>query len=176
MPDRSPLPPLHHNSGPVLPARRRGRGTAWLRLWLRGWLTRAPPPLRPHHHHHRHQRFRQLRRQLAQSPPCRNTERVPSSTTRLHLSYHQHRVQPGQGLPHQPEKREVPPRARHQALLRGSPMRRWSITTPPPDSPGWKFASRKARLQPPQGSDPLLCKHHLNHFVTKFLMRLYFFT
>ena len=93
----------------------------------------------------------------------------------LYPSYHRHRVQPGQGLSRQPEKREVPPRARHLAFLRGSPTRR-QPTTPPQDSLGWKFASRKARLQPPQGSDPLLCKHHLNHFVTKFLMRLSFLT
>ena len=122
MPDRSPLPPLHHNSGPVLPARRRGRGIAWLHLWLRGW-TMALPPLR-RLRHHLPNTFRQLRRRPVQSPPCRNTERVLSSMVWLYLSYHQHRVQPGQGLSHQPEKRKVPPRARHRALLRGSPMRR----------------------------------------------------
>ena len=160
-PDRSPLPPPHLHSGPVLPAQRRGRGIAWLRLWLRGWLMTAPPPLRPQHNqHYQLNTFRQLRRQLAQSLPCRNTERVPSTTTRLYPSYHQHRVQPGQGLSRQPEKREVPPRARHQAFLRGSPMRR-QPTTSPPDSLSWKFASRKARPQPRQGSDLLLCKYPL---------------
>jgi len=172
MPDRSPLPPLRNNSGPVLPARRRGRGIAWLHLWLRGWAE-ALPPLRQHHHlHHRpNMRFRRLRRRhrLTLPLPCRNTERVPSSTTWFYLSYHQHRVQPGQGLSHQPEKREVPPRARHLAFLRGSPMRR-RLTTSPQDSLGWKFASRKARLLPPQGSDLLLCKHLLNqHFVYHFV-------